>query len=536
MKASAPIIYDILFYTLSGIGVLSLWALLIPIQKGIRSLSSQTRLQFFGVLILGIATRLSLSPIGQAPVPDILASRLLLTNGLQNPHPIYGGGMSILGGISHQLWSGSINPSNWFHTQLFLACLAPALIWTITYQVSPRSYRESSSWFAGILAAIFPVHILFSAGAVEHISLTTFCLGAAAAWLGSVSLRLGRLERGFLGILAGLLAGFAVHLRPEVIPFAGILALGLLLWKPKKGRFFRWIGGLICLGLILWRLWELGEKEFDTAQRVLIPKSDFILWIGWRIGVSSVWMNPGKPYYNALANIFSTPFLVWQLFILGYFFLSRWKRWSLPLFWLALFLPICLRGSPLTDALRMQLPSMMLACVIFGIGATQLLEFRPKFSKILIPLLLANAIPLLRTASKPWVATKYLPILQEGAKQVPPNASIIVPRFNGYAQKEINLAGSMIPREYRVRKKALKEKDPLPDGEAWLWWPIQCTPNLVQSRIMKPPNQKACDRFKQCKLEMITEDYITGRTDTDWVLPEEGVRVGWYKIISCAEE
>ena len=432
----------------------------------------------------------------------------------------------MLGIVGQSLWA---DPATWFWLQFLLACLAPPLLWFIAYRISIESNQAYAALCAGLLGALFPAHVLFSASVIEHISVSTFCLGAVAAWLGCRTSKYS-----FLCILAGLLAGFAVHIRPEMIPFTGVLAL-LFITGPKQGRRIRILGAIICLALILWRLLEIESKEMATANRVLFSKQDFSPWVLIRLCIHSIWQEPGvRSIYNAMANIFTTPLLVWPLFLYGSAKLIRERNWHIPLLWGMLFFPICLRGSPFSDAIRMQLPSLMLACSIFAVGAVHFTQQKILWKPYLLPILALNTIPLLLSASQPWMANQYLETLRKGARIAPKDAWFVVPHFNSYAKKEITLADSFRDSSKR-RTRTLREEDPIPEGEVWLWWPVQCTKGLVPTKIMGPTNAKACLRFKNCTRESIIEKTITGRADTGWNIPTDGIQVGWYKLQNCKQ-
>ena len=143
------------------------------------------------------------------------------------------------------------------------------------------------------------------------------------------------------------------------------------------------------------RLIEIESKEMATANRVLFSKQDFSPWVLIRLCIHSIWQEPGvRSIYNAMANIFTTPLLVWPLFLYGSAKLIRERNWHIPLLWGMLFLPICLRGSPFSDAIRMQLPSLMLACSIFAVGAVHFTQQKILWKPYLLPILALNTIPL----------------------------------------------------------------------------------------------------------------------------------------------
>ena len=506
---------------------LSVWAVALPVRRGVLGLALSDRVQLLGISLLGVATRIWLSPRAMAPVPDTLAMRLVLTSQEQTPHPIYGGGMQVIGLAWKAITAGEV--TGWINFQLAMSCLAIPLVWYLARSCVAEHQRSAAGLCAGVLAALLPAHVMLSAGVLEHVSLTTLCLATVAASVGSV-----RQSSGALGLLAGLIAGFAGHVRPEVLPFCGLMSVWLIASR-GNGRWWRRLGAATCMVLMFFRYDSLPSNSREIAERVLLNNIDDVFGgTSLYLLVPNSWDAPSSfpIILNTFAEPWLTPYLAWPISLLGLAYLLLRRNWVMPVAWLALFLPICLRGQPISDAARFQLPAMLVACIFFGAGGALLTA---RFKVLLVALLagtVALSVPLLERASETWLVSSTLAVMKRGAEQRPATAWTVVPRFNSYANAEASLVASL-SEPPSSKYQAVAAGTSLPDGEKWLWWPVQCTPVINKRGSMKSVDFEACTRFEQCSLEAVVEDHLFGRVERSWTVPPDGIRVGWYKIVSC---
>jgi hypothetical protein len=500
------------------------WALVGPAWRVFRVLPVVDRTLCVLVGVVGILVRLWFTPWGMAPVPDILATRLLLTSQNQQVHPVYGGGLNAIGVAWNTITGSGI--TGLFTLNFGMACVLPLLVWSLARMCVDEPKKTAAGGFAGILAALLPVHVMVSASVFEQVIVSTLCLVA----LISVT---AQMDRGGLGLLAGLVGAFLAHLRPETLPFVCLMG-GLLFVGAGPGRSARWTGGVICLGFVLLRTAQMNDSTWDLGQRVLLVNSDLPLSDILRGLVLTPFMNSHgatPPVVNVFADPASTPVVAWPVALCGWIScLHRRKGW-LALAWLLLFLPVCLRGRPFSDALRMQLPSMVVACTLFGIGSSIL------FQKSIVrwaglTAIVGLAVPMLNQGDEPWVVSQTLPIMNEGTSVIPAEASVVLPRYNRYAIDQAALVSELrgLPSGQSV---ALGHLDEIPTGEVWLWWPMLCSRSLLKDAAMMRPDYRACDRFDDCELTAMKEVFLRGRVEEKWQSPADGIRVGWYRVEGC---
>ncbi len=510
-----PLRFHPLYVVLAVAGVVLALALLGPVRRAVARMGWAERGELAVVATLGVAARALAAPWGMAPVPDMLWSRLSTAWGLSEPHVIYGAGIGVLGGIARKLTDAG--PDAWVLLQVLAACLTPPLVWSAARALGGRP----AALTAGLAMAALPAHVLVSASVMEHVTLTAFTTGAVAAALAA-----RRQPSHVLGLLAGLLGGIAPHIRPEVLALTPLV--GALLARAGGARVGRLLGLAALVGLVGWRVATLGGH--DTARSVLTVTPMGPLAVAWDLLVgSTVGRTPASKALNVLAWVPLGAAWFWPLALVG---ATRIRRsWPAVAWWVLLFAPVCLRGEPLSDAIRFQLPSLPAALVLAGLAVERLP--RPRLVQ-LAPWGLAAATALfLPAVSEPWAPTLAFRELRAGLVDLPPNATPTTPEIDRYARSHAELIGLLSDRVGRRRPAPLAPHDPLPDGEVWLWWPMLCTPLGPREEWIPSFDAAACDRFAACELEPVHEAWVRGRIDSIWTIPPEGVRVGWYRVRRC---
>jgi hypothetical protein len=500
------------------------WALLGPGRRAWATLARTDRRTLAGVSLLGVAVRALVSPWAMAPVPDLYETRMLLATGLREAHPIYGWGITGLGGLMCTI-TGTW-PEGWLGLQLGASCLLAPLAWTTARLLLPREEGRFAALVAGGLAAVLSPSVLLAASVSEHTLVATLLL------LGLCLCLAGRTGSGTgLAALGALTGAFATHVRPEALPVAGLLLLGSMgpLWRGRRAPR-TWAAGAAVLGAAgLVGLRVLHLEHLDTARRVLTPDRtayEFVVGTLW----SSAWEAPGmRVTLNALANARLVPLGAWPLAVVGAVVLARRRHVLASGVWLAAWLPVCLRGEPLSDALRMQLPGLALAMPLVGVGAAAAAAHWPWLRRGLPIAWGLMALPMLVRDRAPWIGTANGAVLLEGASRVPDGTRLVIPRIDSYAVTTAGLAELAAAR--RTLPLVLRAQDALPEGPAWVWWGLQCATDLQGG--IGGQDRSICRRLEPCLGAPAHARRITGRTEPDWPDLSAGVEVGWYELGSC---
>lgn len=511
-----PVRFHPLYVVLAVVGVVLAAALVGPVRRAITRMAWPERRELLAVTGVGVLARALASPWGMAPVPDALWSRLTMTWGLNEPHPLYGPGLGVFGGIARKLTEAG--PDSWFLAQMVAACVTPPLVWAAARALAGRT----AALTAGLGMAVLPAHVLLSAGVLEQVTVTALTTGAVAAALSAQ-----RQPSHVLGMLAGLLAGVAPQLRPEALALVPVVGLLLVLGPgARAGR----IAGLLAMGgLVAWRLVLLGGAH--TAQDVLGLTPMGPVDIAWDLSFGSTFIRSGdSKVLNVLGWVPLGAAWFWLLAVYG---MTRLRQaWPALVWWAVLFGPMALRGEPLTDAIRFQLASLPAALVLAGVAVEALP--RPDLTRF-APWALAGLSALfLPSVAEPWAPTLAFREMQAGLAQLPAHATPTTPEVDNYAFRHAELIGLLSRRVGPHRPRPVAAHDRLPSGEVWLWWPLLCTDLQMDGDWAPTFQADACTRFDACDLEPIHEARVHGRLDSKWSMPDDGVRVGWYRIRSCA--
>lgn len=204
---------------------------LLPLAMRLR-LSRAEDAALLGVTALGVAARLALSPRGMQLWEGHRHLALALA----------GEGGGALVGLGVWLAGGRLEAVFW--TNLLLAMAAPPLAWAVARQVAgPRE-----ALLAGLLCAVLPAHLRVAGS--ELVQVAVFSL----SWLAvACALRFARRQEGLAALAAALAAGLALHLLPDALPLAAVVALAALPGV-RGAPSAALLGGLVLGGLVALKL------------------------------------------------------------------------------------------------------------------------------------------------------------------------------------------------------------------------------------------------------------------------------------------
>lgn len=484
-----------------------------------------------GVAVAGLAARLLLSPRGLQIAPDAGYELLVQAWGINQPHPLYGDGYTALHAPLQRLLAW--DPAALFGLHLGLSALAPPLLWAIGWLALRQRWGALT---AGVGLALLPVALRLAASEMAHVPLATFEL---LALLAAVALAAGASQARIsvaLSLVAALAGGFALHLRPEALPFA-LLPLLLLLATAARHRSWRPLPAVLLLLLLLaWRLSDLPAPQEQGPVQVRAFLSGRL----WR----AVLLPPMSPLaarvspFQVFLDPRTTPVVLPLLALVGATLgARRHGRVVLAclLWWGLSLLPILPKAWPLVDAWRLQLAGQAPLLLLAGVGVATLPRARPLAPALVV----LSALPHLGFVRQQWAGMAEWAFLPRAVATLPPGATVLFPDHEVHA---VNLAqaGALLqrraghPRPWWVPMGPFAAT-PAPGPDLFAWVGLTCRIEALPGRHVA--NDLAVNPCLQlaraCVLTPFALTTLPEATDLDLALVDPPVQVGLYRVDGC---
>lgn len=480
-------------------------------KQGLRALAEPAA--WFGLALALRALRQPLPWVG----PDASFEVIGLALGDQDPHPLYRGGYAALHAAGQALFDDRLRAV--WATQALLGALAVPLLWALLRRLVPENRLPAR---IGALALLLgPAHLALSASESQHIGLLTLLVGAGVALAGE--------QRGS-GLLAGLLIGLAVFVRPEALPLCAALLL-LLAWRGRRD----WEAGLGLIfggALLLWRIDLLppidpggGPSRLGDLLTPALPY--WLLRPAFSFDPS---VAPRAPYFTGL-HPGLTP-LVLPL-LAGRALRQDRRRAALILGLLLLaLLPVLNKAWPLVDAWRLQLPAQTLLVVLAGLGAAGLSARR---GAVALALTAALSLPGLLRWPRDWappVAWAWLTSADGAGRALPQGATLLVADHSTHGEKLARVLTFALPGLKTAPMGAYLDA-PTPTRDLFAYIGPTCfLAELPGERTV--PASNPCDRLRgQCSLVALKTLALPARGDLDLVFTQDPIEIGLYRIDGC---
>ncbi|NOY24702.1 MAG: hypothetical protein GXP62_02420 [Oligoflexia bacterium] len=486
-----------------------------------------------GIAVFGLLARLLLSPRGLQIAPDAGYERVVQAWGINGSHPLYGDGYTALHAPIQ--WLSGYDPAALFATHLVLSALAPPLLWALSW----LCLRERmGALTAGLGLALLPIALRLAGSEVAHVPLASFeLLGllAAVAFL----LR----PAGLLAAVASLATGFAVHLRPEALPFCA-LPVGLLLagsWRAIGQQQRRTAGlglaaVLLVLGLVGWRLSDLALPMANGP----IQARSFLTRRLWLSLVLPHWtpLEQRAGPFQTFLDLRTTPAILPLLAGLGVWLGRSRRRWPLLLalsWWALTLLPILPKAYPLMDAWRLQLPGQAPLLLLAGIGVACLPRWR-----VLAPIAVALSAPAhVVFIREIWAGMAAWAFLPGALARLPPSATVLFADHEVHAAKFAQV-GALLDRQGgdptpNWQPMSTFLADPGPTSDVFAWVGLTCRIATLPSRHLD--NDRSINPCLQlderCTLTPWAVTTLPELTDLDLDWLTTPVVVGLYRVDGC---
>lgn len=477
------------------------------VRRGIRALTPIERRELGLVVLVGLLTRLLVSPRGIFNAEGAAYEKIVLAWGISSSNP-YGEGFNALHALP--LWLLGWSPDRLFALNLGWSALLPPIAWYLArVAAGSRADPRVAALGAGLAAALLPVAVRVAATELMHVSVATLVAVAVAAAVA----QWGRAAPA-LALLAAGAVGLAAHTRPEAGPAMGLVAVLL-----AGGRGWGRAMGLVALGA-LGAAWAAGLPPTQGVlpfDRLLVART-WTLFLRPRLGVAHL----GEGAILFLTGL--TPAFLWAWAGAGLFGLHARSAAVLVLGWAALELPVVLKSWPMADAMRLQLPSQLGWVVLVGLGAGVLARALPR-APAWAAWVLGGALALrlgVRGPGPVWPHQQEYRLLAEVVPTLPEGAVVVYPDGASRAPKFARVMRILGPAEWVGASAFLAGGDIRPTH---VYRSVDCARTVSRER---------CAAVEaRCRLTPWRTMRVGSPTDLDLSLPPEGVEVGFWTVEGC---